>query len=470
MKFRLRLLFSMLLVAVLPMLILNRYAFAFFHHYSKNALEREMAHSARLAAELFGVAMADEARADLLASHAAATESRIRYWDADRQMRLDAGESPGLLITDNPEVDRAFAQGQYAARWQLTQDRSRVYYFAALPRLHPESGEVTGVAQVIRHTAPVTRALLRMKEHQTRITWITAGLSAALALLFALILSRRLRSLQKAAHQYAKTGDSSGFSFGGRDDFSGLALSFQQLTVELEKRQAYNRDFVITTLHELKTPLTAILGAGDLLRRPELAETDRRRFADNIHIQATRLRRLVEELRALTALDADLPREPALAAEAAPLISEILERVRPALSRPVTFREDGLRSRIQVRPQRLEQALVNLLENAERHSPDGQSIAVELAEAGDTVQISICDRGPGIAPENLERIFQPFFTTLPRGTHPDQGLGLGLSVVQSIVNAHGGSVRAGPGEGGGSVFTILLPVFQSSSLSSNPSN
>lgn len=465
MRFRMRLILSFLLVALLPMLMLNRYAFFFFHHYSKQALEAEMVRSARLTGELFRLEMDAEQRAAVLAVHAADTESRLRYFNAAGDLLLDVGESPGLDALADTEIRRALETGAYAARWELLPDRSRVYYFSALPSVDTDGGVVTGVAQVIRHTGAVTRALLRMKEHQTRITWWTAGLSFTLALLFALLLARRLRRLRAAADRYARTGDSSGFTLRGRDEFTALAEAFQKMADDLEARQTYNRDFVLTTLHELRTPLTAMRGAADLLHRGDLPEADRQRFAGNIQTQAERLNRLVEELGALTALDVDLPREPAGLMEAGMLITEIVDRVRGAFSVPIHLEGGDLQAVVRVRPGRMEQALLNLLENAERYTPEGSGIEITLTEEGARLCVRVRDHGPGIAPEDVDRIFRRFFTTVPRGETSRQGRGLGLSVVETILRAHDGSVRAGNHPEGGAVFDLLLPIVPSSALS-----
>lgn len=461
MKFRWRLIVAMLVVSVLPILLINRYAFAFFHHFSREAQEQSMVHSARLAGKLF-VSSTDPAQFEsVLAGHAADTESRIRVFAAEHRLALDTGESPGLDLDLDLDVRRAFASGAYAARWGLTEDRSRVYYFVSEPVVDPDTGGVLAVAQVIRHTAPITRALKDMKENQIlAVRWAAAG-SLALAVAFSALLTLRLRLLRRAARAFAAAGDTGGFELRGRDEFADLAAGFREMAEELEARQAHNREFVLTTLHELKTPLTAIQGAAELLRdHSELDPPERKKFAGNIAVQCERLIRLVHELRALTALDVDLPRESPRVEDLCETVRVILDRVRPAVESELVLRLEEEPLPVRILPHRVEQALVNLLENADRYQPENEPILVRVSREGDTARVAVEDRGPGVAPENLDRIFDRFFTTVPKGQARRQGRGLGLAVVKRIVEAQRGVVFAeNLGEGGARVG-FALPLVE----------
>lgn len=464
MKFRWHLILAMLVVSVLPMLLINRYAFAFFHHFSREAQERNMVHTARLAGNLY-VTSTDPAQLEsVLADHAADTESRVRVFDAERRMALDVGDSPGLALDLDLDVTRAFESGGYAARWALTADRARVYYFASEPVVDPVTGEVLAVAQVIRHTAPITRALIDMKENQIlAVRWAAAG-SLALAVGFSMLLTLRLRRLRRAARAFASTGDASGFELSGRDEFADLAAGFREMAEELEARQAHNREFVLTTLHELKTPLTAIQGAAELLRdHPELEPPERNKFAGNIAVQSERLIRLVHELRALTSLDVDLPRETPRVENLGETARVILERVKPAVESEMVLRVEDEPLPVRILPHRVEQALVNLLENADRYQPEGEPILVRVSREGDHARVAVEDRGPGIAPENLDRIFDRFFTTVPKGQTRRQGRGLGLAVVKRIVESQRGRVFAENQDDAGARVGFAFPLAENPS-------
>lgn len=460
MTLRLRILLALLAVSILPLLLVNRYAFAFFHNFAKQQHEAQMVHSARLAGSLLQQHIPPPQRQALLLQHATDTESRIRLYTPDLTLLHDLGESPGLDLPPDPgpAVLRARDTRAYAARWLLTPDRSRLYYFSALPVTNPDTRDLLGVTLVIRHTAPLTRALALMKANQTRAAWISAAASLALALLLALLLTRRLKRLRLAATRYAATGSPDGFTLPGRDEFADLARSFRTMTAQLEARQAYNRDFVLTTLHELKTPLTAILGAADLLQRQTLPPHDRARFARNIADQTERLKRLVDELRALTDLDIDLPKEPLTPTDPAPLLHALVQRLQPALASPLTLHlPDTPLPTLRLNPDRIEQALTNLIENADRYAPPDTPVELAATMNGPRLRLTVRDRGPGIPDENLPRIFDRFFTTLdPAHTGP-RGRGLGLAIVKTIVEAHRGTLIAQTHPDGGALVGFELP-------------
>jgi two-component system sensor histidine kinase KdpD len=104
----------------------------------------------------------------------------------------------------------------------------------------------------------------------------------------------------------------------------------------------------------------------------------------------------------------------------------------------------------------LDQALTNLLENAAKFSPPGSPITVQAAKWHSEVQVRVSDRGPGVPPEDRERVFEPF--ARGNGQQPESGTGLGLSIVRAIAAAHGGTVRIGAAPGGGASVVLTLPL------------
>ncbi len=454
-----RLLLTLLAVAVLPLVLITRHDFAFFHDFTKRAQEREMVVAAQLMAELFHRVSEPAERAAVLDAHAVATGSRLRYFDASLRMVYDSGATHPVDLSGDPEVARAFETGRYAARWALSPDRLRLHYFAAVPRIGGK-GEVLGVAQVIRDTREITFALARLRRNQRLAAAWAAVLSVFLALFSSWALTRRLRRLRRSAARFAHSGDPSGFALSGGDEVAELAGGFREMAVELGRRQAYNRDFVLTTLHELKTPLTAVRGAaGLMLAEPSMPPSNRERFTRNIAHQAERMAALVRDLHSLTSLDLDLPAEVPCEREAGELFRDLLQKLGASLRAPVELAGEGGEARVCVRADRIEQVLANLLGNAQRYHPaDGSPIRVRLrAEAG-FLEVTVEDKGPGIAPENLDRVFERFFTTVPRGEGGEEGRGLGLAVVRRIVEHHRGMVFARNRPEGGAAVGFLLPL------------
>jgi two-component system sensor histidine kinase BaeS len=109
-------------------------------------------------------------------------------------------------------------------------------------------------------------------------------------------------------------------------------------------------------------------------------------------------------------------------------------------------------------PQRLSQVLGNLLDNAVRHSPQGGTITVKAANAGDGVQVDVTDQGPGLSPEELSLVFERFYRGDKARARSTGGSGLGLAIVKQLVEAHGGQVWAQSDDDGGATFSFTLPL------------
>jgi len=473
MSIRWKLLLSFLAVVIIPSWLLLRYTLEFFDRYTRTALEKEMGAYALTAAQQYRAMVLDvppRLRAatsrrfgELLAAYGPDILSRLRIITPDGKVRFDSHDDStvGRNFGGRPEVAKALA-GRYGARWELTDDSSYVYYYVAIP-IQDRNGNLAGAVLVSRHTGPITRALLQIRAAQTG-TLIWAGLAAAAAAsLLAVTITRPLRRLTKAARDVAR-GTSSHIpnTIRGRDEIGMLADSLRRMTNELAERNRYNRDFISETIHELKTPLTSIIGAAELLEAESgMAEESRKRFAGNIRRDARRMNRLVAELAQLTRLDLEVQAAPREEVDYPEFIRAVLARAEQAFEKPrarltADISEEPIRALIV--PGRLEQVIINLLENSFRYTPEQGEVTVTVAprpEGG--CSTSIRDTGPGISPANREKVFERFFTTVPRDSNLPYGSGLGLTIVRNIVKKHGGTVSLSCPEGGGATFTFTLP-------------
>ncbi|CAA9387324.1 MAG: Phosphate regulon sensor protein PhoR (SphS) [uncultured Pseudonocardia sp.] len=240
----------------------------------------------------------------------------------------------------------------------------------------------------------------------------------------------------------------------------GFTVAEAADTSDAVRLEATRRDFVANVSHELKTPVGAIglLAEAVLDTADDAAEV--RRFGTKILNEAHRLGALVTELIALSRLTG---------AERLPELSvvDVDEVVREAMARS---RLSAERAGIEItvdRPTGLEvdgdrtllvTALSNLIENAIAYSPAEASVSVSRRRTGDWVEISVTDRGIGIAPEHQKRVFERFFRVDPARSRATGGTGLGLAIVKHVLANHGGEVRLWSSPGTGSTFTVRLPV------------
>lgn len=232
---------------------------------------------------------------------------------------------------------------------------------------------------------------------------------------------------------------------------------------DLQQLDRMKTEFFADMSHELRSPITAIQGCVDYLKRT-VDDPDRRNYLAIMEKNTLRLVHLVSDLFDLTKIEAgkvDWRFEPADLSELVEEVVEILTvsaeekqvRLVPALSGPVPVEMDL---------ERIEQVLVNLIENAIKFSGAGSTVTIAVRDEQGRVSVAVADQGEGIPPEDMETIFRKFHT-LPsgrrgrRGGNGGQGTGLGLTICRKIVEAHGGRIRVESEEGEGSVFTVVLP-------------
>ncbi len=218
------------------------------------------------------------------------------------------------------------------------------------------------------------------------------------------------------------------------------------------------RQFVADASHELQTPLTSVRGYAELFRRGAAQRPDDLATAmGRIEAEATRMGVLVDDLLLLARLDQGRPMDAApvdLTALVGDLVADAraVEPDRPIAleaGAPVTVHGDDLR---------LRQVVGNLLSNARAHTPPGTPVTVRTLVRNGEAVVEVADRGPGLPSEHAARVFERFFRADPSRARASGGSGLGLSIVSSIAEAHGGraEVESAPGEG--ALFRVVLPL------------
>jgi len=235
-----------------------------------------------------------------------------------------------------------------------------------------------------------------------------------------------------------------------------ILLVVRDLT-RLRRLEGVRRDFVANASHELKTPLTSILGFAEALQDEGLAPDQRAEFVRKIRHNALRMRRLVDDLLDLSRIESGSwrPRLESVSIEAA--ARQAWGELGGTGERTVTLGLDTAPAP-DARADRsaLDQIFRNLLDNARRYAPAGSAILVTAHRAEDRVRIAVSDRGPGIPMAQRERVFERFWRVDPGRSRAEGGTGLGLSIVRHLVAAHQGSVgiEGAPGEGTTVWFTL----------------
>ena len=240
----------------------------------------------------------------------------------------------------------------------------------------------------------------------------------------------------------------------------GAVVALFDLT-PIRKLEAVRRDFVANVSHELRTPLTIIGGFAETLQDPEIPAARRAEFAKTIFSNTQRMQRIVDELLDLSRIETGHWRPRPESIRIADVAAEVFGRnATSAKSKSVTLDTsiDPDAQTILADRTALEQILLNLVENALRHTGEGGRIAIETLPETDGVSLIVSDTGSGIPPEHLPRIFERFYRADSGRSRDAGGTGLGLAIVRHLVEAHGGMVRAESVVGAGTTVRIFFPA------------
>ncbi|MBN2193222.1 MAG: HAMP domain-containing protein [Polyangiaceae bacterium] len=481
-RIRVRLLLVNLVVVLVPLagIALGRLV----ERQLLGALQRDMTNQAFLAASLVeselgrGVPLGAPHQAAILERAARRTRTRLRLIDPGRGVVADShahgppegkepyapwlvrmgtmGDMRGIPANDppsppaRPEVLEALA-GNPSAHTRVALDPPAVFLFVAEPIRH--QGRVVGVMYAVRSTNPVLDELHRIRRGLIVLLGAAVAFTALSTLLLAWTISRPLGKLSSAATRIAGGERNVGVPVGGGGEITELARSVSVMTERLDARLRYISEFAADVAHEFKSPLTSIRGAAELLLEGAADDPSARdRFLRNIELDVARLDRLVSRLLELGRIEAATGELTVL--DLRGLVEHAVERAQTPEG-TVALDYAAKTTLVKGREADLEAALHNLIDNALRFSPDGEQVAVRVIDREPrSVVISIHDRGLGIEPANLPRVFDRFFTT----EADRDGTGLGLAIVKSVALAHGGRITVESSPHQGTIFSLELPT------------
>ena len=250
-----------------------------------------------------------------------------------------------------------------------------------------------------------------------------------------------------------------------RSEIDVRTRQLEEARGSLRRIEEAKSDLISIVSHELRTPLTAIKAYTETLLDNADASSFplHKRFLGIIDEECDRLARMVNDVLDLSRMDSGRRRLNAVPVSIAKLLDEVAPTVEPglgprglALSRDV---QPGLPA-VEADPDLLKQVLVNLIHNAVKFSRPDSTITITASVAGDRARIVVEDQGPGIAPDQIERVFDRFYRVEPEGGERVAGTGLGLAIVKRVVQLHGGEVRVESELGRGSRFLVELPLEQ----------
>jgi two-component system sensor histidine kinase KdpD len=247
----------------------------------------------------------------------------------------------------------------------------------------------------------------------------------------------------------------------------GLAIERDQLAEETQRAivqaeaERLRSSLLSSVSHDLRTPLAVIAGTSSALRELGTAATPEqsRGMLDEIYDESNRMARLVDSLLSMTRLDAGTVVVDKQWFPLEDLVGSALDRTRKELAgRTISTRLPADLPLVPMDGALVEQALVNLLENAIRYASPGTPLDISARLLSGEVVLEVADRGPGLSEDESEQIFDRLYRGSAAAESTERGVGLGLSIARAIVQAHGGSIWAANRPGGGAVFSFSLPL------------
>jgi signal transduction histidine kinase len=376
------------------------------------------------------------------------SEVLVGYWNGAARMSSPGSPHPGLLRTPAflEVVDRRIESGG--------SERIESAHGEVIVTVSPvRSSTTTGALVVVNFMAEERAELVRVMQTYAIISALMLGLITAAAAWQAGRLLSPLRTLRDTAQEITETDLSRRIPEQGNDDITALTRTFNEMLSRLASAFTAQRRFLDDAGHELKTPLTVLRGHLELVDTTSSSEVKATR--DLVLDEVDRMSRLVEDLILLAKADRpDFIR--AKLVNPAALLDTVLEKCR-ALGHRTWLVDEATDAVVELDEQRITQALLELAQNAVKHTEEGDEIALGCRMAPPhTLELWVRDTGHGIDPADRERIFDRFARGAVRAD--DEGFGLGLSIVAAIVHAHGGTVHTEDGTGRGARFTISIPV------------
>lgn len=398
--------------------------------------------------ELDGVA--ERADANILA--------RVVVYDANGEVLVDsraksATELPSLALLQQRNLNEVpFFRDAKLRQWVyvLTPMPRGGYLLLASPRSRPSA------LTVLRDEflTPFARGAL-----------LALVLALLLAFGIANWITRPLQRIADAARS-VPGGMVEPLALEGPAEVRSLAQAFNEMSAQVEASQRSQRDFIANVSHDLKTPLTSIQGFAQAILDGTADDAARRRqAAEVIFEEAGRMYRLVQDLLELARLDAKMAHLEYVSLDLGQLLQGIVEKFTP-LARQAQVELQFASSESLWLPgdaDRLAQVFTNLMDNAVKYTPAGGQVTIMGELAGEWVEVRVADTGPGIPPEEAERIFERFYQMdKSRRRQGRSSVGLGLAIAREIVLAHGGSITVQgredlPNGANGSMFVVRLP-------------
>ncbi len=320
------------------------------------------------------------------------------------------------------------------------------------------TNETIGYVYMFQKTASIQSLIERLNQHFSLAGLIALLLTFIVIIILTKALTKPLVKMKEATYQISKGKFSVTLPKTGNDELGELAKSIKLLAQDLNYLKKERNDFLASISHELRTPLTYIKGYSDIVMTRNLTSKDQEKYLQIIVEEANRLSSLIEDLFALAKID----KNTFVIQKQKVLLNDLLKKMELKLS--PAFKEKNMslvvhcpeRTYLYADPSRLEQIIINLLDNSIKYSSIGSETLITVTPRKKTTDIIIKDNGKGIPEKDLPNIFNRFYRVEKSRKRSLGGTGLGLAIVQELVYAQGGSINVHSKLNNGTTFTLTF--------------
>lgn len=391
----------------------------------------------------------------------------------DMDLHVYVTDKKGIVLFDSDKgsaVGRDYSQwndvyaalkGRYGTRTTKTQvnDSASTIMYVAAPIVR--EGRMLGILSVGK---PTTSSDLFVAASRRKILLAGAAVCLAVLITAAIVSGMVTRPLERLTN-YAltvKEGKRGALPDLGTSEIRQLGLAFDEMRDAIEGKKYIER-YVETLTHEIKSPLSAIQGAAELLEDKDMPQEVKQRFLDNIRGETDRIRTLVDELLLLSALESRKSRVHAESLDLNEIAADAVDAMAPMIEQKQIRLETSLEGTLSFRGERslIQHAIANILQNALEFTPRNGVISVRTTAADDGhVEYVVEDNGPGIPEYALHRIFERFYS-LKRPDTGKKSSGLGLSLVREIMTLHNGAAEVQNRRPNGTRVVLRFPLVPS---------
>src|SRR5690625_3503773 len=320
------------------------------------------------------------------------------------------------------------------------------------------NGEHKGHVFMFAKTSYVIRTVDQLSNQFLIASLVTVVLTIVTIFILSRFIAHPLIKMKEATEQLSKGNHNVELHTERKDELGELANSITKLSKDLKELKMARNEFLASISHELRTPLTYIKGYADIINRPDTSEEEVKEYVDIIREETEQLTALIKNLFQLAKIDQNNFLIKCEHVELCEFLQNIIERIRPALTEKEIIIHVNCPDKIIafIDPERFQQVIVNILDNAKKHSDGGSKISIEVKQTNHHITITIIDEGEGIHEQDLPYIFDRLYRVEKSRSRQSGGAGLGLSITKEIVESHGGSIEIRSQQGRGTNVIIKL--------------